>query len=57
MKNRNALFSVTNVYVRVRNKELIYSLNFIFSFDISQAVMKQKLLGDGGGGGGGEVQR
>lgn len=29
----------------VRKKELIHSLSFMFSFDFSQAAMKQKLLG------------
>lgn len=29
----------------VKKKELIYLLNSIFSFDISQAMMKQNLLG------------
>lgn len=42
-KNRNTLFSDTQTCMCERKKELIYSLNSIFS----QAVMKQKLLGGG----------
>lgn len=33
--------------VCVRQKQLIYLLTSIFSFDITQTAMKQKLVGEG----------
>lgn len=47
-KQKRSIFSPKCVCMCVKKKELIYLLNSIFSFDISQAVMKQNLLGGGG---------
>lgn len=43
-KQKYSNFGPKYVRMCVRKKEMIYLLNFIFFFDISQAVMKKKVL-------------
>lgn len=46
-KKNYSIFTPKCVRMSVRKKEMIYLLNLIFFFDLSQAVPKQKLLGVG----------